>query len=55
MRTTKQVNLSLPAPLAEQVDKIAKTEYRTKSEILREALRDYLRKRLKENDKSEAH
>ena len=50
MRTTKIVTMSLPPQMAEKIDKITKKEYRSRSEILREALRDYLRRRSDEED-----
>ncbi|MBE0478767.1 ribbon-helix-helix protein, CopG family [Candidatus Aerophobetes bacterium] len=43
MRTTKIQTLSLPPEMVEQIEKLAKEENMTKSELFREALREYLR------------
>ena len=45
MRTTKIQTLSLPPEMVEQIEKIAKEENMTKSELFREALREYLKKK----------
>lgn len=50
MRTTKIVTMSLPPQMAEKIDKIIEKEYRSRSEILREALRDYLRRHADEEE-----
>ena len=50
MRTTKIVTMSLPPQMAEKIDKITKKEYRSRSEILREALRDYLKRHSDEEE-----
>ena len=42
MRTTKIWNISLPPDMAVAAENIAKEENRTKSELIREALRRYL-------------
>jgi len=42
MRTTKILSLSLPPELLREAETLAKREGRTKSELLREALRRYL-------------
>lgn len=42
MRATALLTVSLPSSLARQVEKVAKEEARTKSELLREALRLYI-------------
>lgn len=42
MRTTKIWNISLPPEMARAAEKAAKEEARTKSELIREALRQYL-------------
>ena len=44
-RKTVQWTISLPPPLSKQALKIAKEEYRTRSELIREALRRYLENR----------
>ena len=36
-------NISLPRALAKKADSLAKKEYRTRSELIREALRAYLK------------
>jgi CopG family transcriptional regulator/antitoxin EndoAI len=45
MRTTKVVSITLPPPLYEQAQALAKQENRTMSELMREALRRYQRER----------
>lgn len=42
MRPSRTFTISLPADLAEQVDRIAAAEQRTRSELLREAFRRYV-------------
>jgi metal-responsive CopG/Arc/MetJ family transcriptional regulator len=42
MRSTALLTVSLPPRLARQVEKVAKEESRTKSELLREAIRLYI-------------
>ncbi|MBV8136122.1 MAG: ribbon-helix-helix protein, CopG family [Deltaproteobacteria bacterium] len=42
MRTTKVTSLSLPPKLLRQAEILARREGRTKSELLREALRRYV-------------
>lgn len=39
---TKTINLSLPEDLLKDVDKVAKAEYRSRSDLMREALRRYV-------------
>ncbi len=45
MRTAKVISLSLPPEMEEEVQKVAKEEHRTISELLREAFRQYLTNR----------
>jgi Arc/MetJ-type ribon-helix-helix transcriptional regulator len=45
MRTTKVVSITMPPPLFEQAQALAKAENRTMSELVREALRRYERER----------
>lgn len=45
MRTAKVISLSLPPDMEAEVQKIAKAEHRTVSELLREAFRQYLANR----------
>lgn len=45
MRTTKTWSISLPPKLEKEAEKAAKDENRTKSELIREALRRYLETR----------
>ena len=47
MRYTAQWTVSLPPPLSKQALKIAKEESRTKSELVREALREYIARKEK--------
>ena len=42
MRTRKLLTISLPSPLLKQAEQVAEEENRTKSELLREALRFYV-------------
>lgn len=45
MRTTKLITISLMPELLEQAEAMAKAEHRTKSELFREAIRQYLIKK----------
>jgi len=45
VRTTKIQTISLPPEMVKQIEKIIKEEGMTKSELFREALREYIRKR----------
>jgi len=42
MRPTRTVTISLPPELARRVDRVARAEGRSRSELFREALRQYL-------------
>ena len=42
MATRKLITISLPPPLLKKTEEVAKEENRTKSELLREALRFYI-------------
>jgi CopG family transcriptional regulator / antitoxin EndoAI len=42
MRSTKTWSISLPPSLVKEAEEAAKEEHRTKSELIREALRQYL-------------
>lgn len=42
---TQTLNIALPRELVKKVDLVAKREYRNRSELIREALRVYLRDR----------
>lgn len=44
-RTTQTITFSLPPDMAKQVEKVMQTEGRTRSELIREALRRYLQER----------
>jgi predicted DNA-binding protein len=46
MRTTKVVSITMPPPLFEAAQALAKQENRTMSELVREALRHYQRERV---------
>ncbi len=39
---TKIINISIPDSLLADADKLAQTEYRTRSDLFREALRSYI-------------
>ena len=41
-RTTKTITLSLPPEMAEKIEELMKAEGRTRSELVREALRRYV-------------
>ncbi len=45
MRTTKPITVSLPADLLREAQRVAKEETRTRSELIRDALRQYLASR----------
>ncbi len=45
MGTRKLITISLPPPLVEKAEELAREENRTKSELLREALRFYVETR----------
>jgi metal-responsive CopG/Arc/MetJ family transcriptional regulator len=45
VRATKIQTLSLPPEMVEQIEKLAKEENMTKSELFREAVRQYLRRK----------
>jgi metal-responsive CopG/Arc/MetJ family transcriptional regulator len=42
MRTRQTMTVSLPPEMIEQVERVRKTEHRTRSELVREALRTYI-------------
>ena len=41
MRSTKVLNVSMPPDMYEEVTRVAREEQRTKSELIREAFRQY--------------
>ncbi|MBI3576458.1 ribbon-helix-helix protein, CopG family [Candidatus Gottesmanbacteria bacterium] len=43
---TQAFNIVLPIPLVRQVDKVAESEYRSRSDFIRQVLVEYLAKRL---------
>lgn len=45
MRTTDTLTISLPPAMSEQLEIVRKRENRTRSELLREALRQYIESR----------
>jgi len=45
MRTTKPITVSLPPGLLRDTERIAKQETRTRSEVIREALQQYITSR----------
>ena len=45
MRTTKILSITLPPAMLKQAERLAKEENRTKSELVREALRRYMQDR----------
>src|SRR5260370_10352624 len=42
MRTAEAVPISLPPAMVKQIEKVRKQEHRTRSELIREALRNYI-------------
>jgi predicted transcriptional regulator len=46
MRNTHTMTISLPPAMVEEFEKVRKTENRTKSELVREALRHYFARRI---------
>ena len=52
MRTTKSITVKLPAGIAEIAERLAKTEKRTMSELVTEAIREYdaLRRQMAEDE-----
>src|ERR1700674_3580373 len=48
MRTTETMTISLPPAMARQLEKVRKKEHRTRSELMREALRHYFDSRVPE-------
>lgn len=47
------INFSIPRQLLETVDNLAEVEMKTRSELLRDAIRDYLEKKLTLKDRWE--
>jgi hypothetical protein len=45
MPTTKTITISLPAPMGREIQKVARAEGRTVSELLRETFRQYQARR----------
>jgi hypothetical protein len=45
MSTTKTITISLPAPMGREIQKVARAEGRTVSELLRETFRQYQARR----------
>jgi predicted transcriptional regulator len=45
MRTTDTLTISLPPAMAKQMERVQKEEHRTRSELLREAWRQYFESR----------
>jgi predicted transcriptional regulator len=48
MKNRRTMTISLPPAMAEQVEKVRKAEHRTRSELVREALRTYFTARVPE-------
>jgi CopG family transcriptional regulator/antitoxin EndoAI len=48
MRTTKTMTISLPPAMVRQLESVRKLEHRTRSELMREALRQYFESRFPE-------
>jgi metal-responsive CopG/Arc/MetJ family transcriptional regulator len=45
MRTTKPITISLPADLARETQRVAREESRTRSDLIRDTLQQYLASR----------
>lgn len=45
MRTRQTMTISLPPEMIDQVERVRKVEHRTRSELVREALRTYMESR----------
>ena len=45
MRTTKPITISLPAQILRETERIAKEEVRTRTDVIREALNQYVASR----------
>jgi predicted transcriptional regulator len=54
MRETSTFTVSLPPAMAKQIEKVMKTEHRTRSELVREALRVYFTVRVLPNERPTA-
>jgi predicted transcriptional regulator len=54
MRTTETVTISLPPAMVKQMERVRKREHRTRSELIREALRHYIDSRYPEVTPTEA-
>lgn len=46
MRQSRTITISLPAELSKEVERVAKAEHRTVSELFREAFRQYEARRI---------
>jgi metal-responsive CopG/Arc/MetJ family transcriptional regulator len=53
MRTRQTMTVSLPPAMVRQVEQVRKVEHRTRSELIREALRTYFRFRVVAASRSE--
>jgi len=47
-RTTSTLTISLPPAMLEELERVRKKEHRTRSELMREALRTYMSGRVRE-------
>jgi metal-responsive CopG/Arc/MetJ family transcriptional regulator len=54
MRTTDTITISLPPEMAKQMECVQKIEHRTRSELLREAWRQYFASRFPEEQPTKA-
>ena len=48
MRTRRAMSVSLPPEMVVEVERVRKAEHRTRSELIREALRTYFKRRIPE-------
>lgn len=53
-RTTSTLTISLPPGMLEEVERVRKREHRTRSELMREALRSYISGRIREVEPTQA-
>jgi predicted transcriptional regulator len=53
-RTTSTLTISLPPAMLEELERVRKQEHRTRSELMREALRNYFSGRIRDAEPTKA-
>jgi predicted transcriptional regulator len=53
-RTTATLTISLPPAMLDEIERVRKREHRTRSELMREALRSYFSRRIPEVQPTQA-